>query len=404
MSSVLRSQDLNRECPCESHALDGHPRFYSNVPVFVAAEHVHQMQSVIDAVQAVAALPGYRAAVLAEAPPIARIDPGTPGVFTGFDFHVGADGPKLIEINTNAGGALLNAAAEWRHPACCSRTAAARLPESRAVLEARFVAMFRNEWRLARGDRPLRSIAIVDDEPQNQFLYAEFQLCAAMLADAGIRAFVADARELVMEGSSLTHQGRPIDLVYNRLTDFHFDQASHGALRVAYATRAAVITPHPHAHALLADKRNLAKFTDREFLGSVGAGAHDIAVLTSRIPCTRLVVDEAGWWRERKKWFFKPARGFGSRGAYRGDKLTQRVFGEVLRGGYIAQELTPPGERVRVGAHGPEPFKVDLRCYVYDGVLQLLAARLYQGQTTNFRTVGGGFAPVIELRDVVPAA
>jgi hypothetical protein len=24
----------------------------------------------------------------------------------------------------------------------------------------------------------------------------------------------------------------------------------------------------------------------------------------------------------------------------------------------------------------------------------LIAARLYQGQTTNFRTIGGGFAPV----------
>ena len=32
--------------------------------------------------------------------------------------------------------------------------------------------------------------------------------------------------------------------------------------------------------------------------------------------------------------------------------------------------------------------------YVYDGAVQLVAARLYQGQTTNFRTAGGGFAPV----------
>jgi hypothetical protein len=348
----------------------------------------------------VAALPGYRAAVLDQAPRIAHTDPGTPGVFAGFDFHVGADGPKLIEINTNAGGALLNAAAGWRHPACCVDTPSARIPESRAVLEARFVAMFRNEWRLARGDRPLRAIAIVDDEPESQFLYPEFQLCAAMLAAEGIEAFVADARELSMHGARLTHRGRAIDLVYNRLTDFHLDHPAHGALRRAYESNAALITPHPHAHALFADKRNLTRFTDREFLMSVGAGAQEVAVLTSRIPRARLVADEEGWWRERRKWFFKPACGFGSRGAYRGDKLTQRVFHEVLRGGYIAQELAPPGERVRVGAHGPEPFKVDLRCYVYDGALQLLAARLYQGQTTNFRTVGGGFAPVIELRDV----
>jgi hypothetical protein len=45
---------------------------------------------------------------------------------------------------------------------------------------------------------------------------------------------------------------------------------------------------------------------------------------------------------------------------------------------------------------GPQTtMKVDVRNYVYDGQVQLLAARLYQGQTTNMRTAGGGFAPVL---------
>lgn len=35
--------------------------------------------------------------------------------------------------------------------------------------------------------------------------------------------------------------------------------------------------------------------------------------------------------------------------------------------------------------------------YVYDGQLLLTAARLYQGQVTNFRTPGGGFAPVLVI-------
>jgi hypothetical protein len=41
--------------------------------------------------------------------------------------------------------------------------------------------------------------------------------------------------------------------------------------------------------------------------------------------------------------------------------------------------------------------KVDVRLYTYDGRPLLAAARLYQGQTTNFRTEGGGFAPVFFL-------
>jgi hypothetical protein len=34
----------------------------------------------------------------------------------------------------------------------------------------------------------------------------------------------------------------------------------------------------------------------------------------------------------------------------------------------------------------------------------LLAARLYQGQTTNFRTPGGGFAPVVVVPHEVVAS
>jgi hypothetical protein len=41
-----------------------------------------------------------------------------------------------------------------------------------------------------------------------------------------------------------------------------------------------------------------------------------------------------------------------------------------------------------------DSLKVDLRNYAYQGRVLLRAARLYQGQTTNFRTPGGGFAPV----------
>ena len=100
------------------------------------------------------------------------------------------------------------------------------------------------------------------------------------------------------------------------------------------------------------------------------------------------------FWAERKRWFFKPPAGFGGRAAYRGDKLTKRVFEEILHGGYIAQEIVPPSEHVVAVGDGEQRMKVDIRCYVYDGRIQLVAARLYQGQTTNFRTPGGGFAPV----------
>ena len=42
-------------------------------------------------------------------------------------------------------------------------------------------------------------------------------------------------------------------------------------------------------------------------------------------------------------------------------------------------------------------LKYDVRVYTYDGAPLAFAARVYQGQTTNFRSPGGGFAPIIHV-------
>jgi len=106
------------------------------------------------------------------------------------------------------------------------------------------------------------------------------------------------------------------------------------------------------------------------------------------------------FWARRRELFFKPVAGYGSKAAYRGDKLTRRVFDEIIAGDYVAQALVPPSQRTVARDGEPALLKLDLRNYVYAGHVQLVAARLWQGQTTNFRTPGGGFAPVL----VVPCA
>ena len=73
------------------------------------------------------------------------------------------------------------------------------------------------------------------------------------------------------------------------------------------------------------------------------------------------------------------------------------MWAEIIRGGYVAQEFAAPSERMIKLDGSPEPRKTDVRLYVYDGQVLLTAARLYQGQTTNFRTPGGGFAPVLAI-------
>ena len=373
------------------------PHLFSDLPVFIAAEHARQMQRVIGAVEAVVRFPEYREAALSRAPEIARAAPAARGVFMGYDFHVSESGPMLIEINTNAGGALLNVAMRRAQQACCPEVAGylERRP-SADQLEDQLFQMFMSEWRVARGDRPLGRIAIVDDDPASQYLLPEFLLFQRLFETRGVSAVVAAANELSCDGGSLWHDGQRVDMVYNRLTDFYFSDApAHAALAQAYAADMAVITPHPHAHALYSDKRNLVQLSDEGELRAMGVASDTIEVLLHHIPRTVCPSGEEGrWWADRKRWFFKPAQGFGSRGTYRGDKITRRVFAEVMQNGYVAQLLIPPSERSRGSETDGAVFKLDVRSYAYEGKTQLIAARLYQGQTTNFRTNGGGFAPV----------
>jgi hypothetical protein len=393
--SKLRDRIERALAPAQS-IVASHPHLFSEMPVFLDSSHVLQMRRVIDAIEATTRLPRYQAAVLSGARDLAQTQPSAVGAFMGFDFHITPAGPRLIEINTNAGGAFLNIAAHDAQLACCPAVDdyLAAQP-STAQLEAEIVAMFQREWSLARGAAPLRTIAIVDVEPRGQFLYPEFQLAQRLLESHGIRADIADPAELELDEGCIRLRGERIDLVYNRLTDFYFEAPTSRVLRLAYQRDLAVITPHPRVHALYADKRNLTLLSDAAALETFGVPQDAAAVLVGGIPSTRAAVGCAEtWWRERKDWFFKPRSGYGSRGTYRGDKLTRRVFAEVVRGGYIAQELTPPSERWRSTATGKEVFKVDVRCYVYAGRIQLMAARLYRGQTTNFRTAGGGFAPI----------
>jgi hypothetical protein len=371
------------------------PNLFAALPVFVSRGHVDAMAGVVRAVEEVVALAAYREAALAWAPPIARHDSGAAGAFIGYDFHVGAGGPRLIEINTNAGGALLNAVLARAQRACCEEIAAlVSEPLPAGKVERALFDMFAQEWRRSGREGLPRRIAIVDEAPETQFMYPEFLLFAQLFRRFGVEAAVRAPEELVFEKGGLRDAQAPVDLVYNRLTDFSFEASRQAALRDAYLEDAAVITPHPRAHALYADKRNLSLLADVDRLRTWGVREAVIAALQRGIPRTQVVAAQDGerLWAGRRKLFFKPAAGHGSRAAYRGDKLTRRVWGEILAGSYVAQDLVPPGER-RVS---PDmSMKVDVRNYVYDGRVQLLAARLYQGQTTNMRTAGGGFAPVL---------
>jgi hypothetical protein len=266
-----------------------------------------------------------------------------------------------------------------------------------AGLEDALFEMFTREWRCQRGDTPMGLVAIVDDDPAAQYLAPEFELCRQMLQQRGLDARIVAPKALEWRDGQLRVDGSVVGMVYNRLTDFYLAEPEHGALKSAYEAGAVVMSPHPRAHALHAEKRNLVALSDATLLASWGVSEADRALLAAVVPQTVQVTPDRSdeLWAQRRQWFFKPESGYGGKAVYRGDKLTRRVWQDVTAGGFVAQAMVPPGERLIEVDGVQSDLKFDIRAYAYAGQVQLLAARMYTGQTTNFRTPGGGFAPVV---------
>jgi hypothetical protein len=373
----------------------------------LAADHFAAIQRTVRTLFALAHSPAFQASLASEAGEVTRHDAGNFGVFMGYDFHVAPDGPRLIEVNTNAGGALLNGlhTAALCDPAKLACVCSDLMPV--ADLERDLVATFRAEWAAARratanAEPELARVAIVDDVPAAQFLAPEFALFRELFARAGIEARVADTRELAPRaGGGLALGDWPVQLVYLRDTDFTLATERTRALRAAFLADEVVVTPAPREHFLLADKRRLATFSSPARLAALGVGEDDARFLARVIPETRLLAEQGAEraWTERAGWVFKPAAAFGSRAVYRGDKISRKKLAEIAaEPGYVAQRLAPPG-RVHVETtEGPREMKFDVRAYAYRERVLLLGARVYEGQVTNLRSPGGGFSAICVSR------
>ena len=407
--ATLESAPLNQRCACEvvdilrlhesirsafpEFTTDPavHAHLFSPYALFVDRPALEAMGRVAAAVFDVAGNPGYGQRVLQWAPDIATHDPGSAGGVLGLDFHLTVDGPRLIEVNTNPGGLLLNAVLLDGVRSCAPAAWTTWTTTAKARNAA--VAAWLDDARQQFGRAPAR-LAIVDSAPREQFLYPEFELYADAFQEHGVDCVIRAPEELSLGPDGLADAHGRIDMVYNRLTDFALEEASHADLRQAYLAGDVAFTPHPRAHALFADKRNLAVLGDPTLIGGFGVDAGSAALLAQVIPPTVEVVpgNRDALWAARNGYFFKPAAGFGSRGSYRGDKLTRRTWESMVSATYIAQAFAAPSLRI---VHGGQSLKADVRCFASEAGVLLFAARLYQGHTTNMRTPGGGFAAVL---------
>ena len=302
----------------------------------------------------------------------------------GYDFHITENQQaKLIEVNTNAGGLWLAS----QQPAVENSSFPNRLAHK--LLES-----FLQEYRLFRQQSQAKPnlIAIIDQNPETQFLYPEMQLFKQLFEQADIRCIIIDPCEISYKNSTPYYQEQAIDLIYNRHCDFYFNSPEMQTITQAWQAGTVCITPNPRTYGLLADKQRMADWQQNQLLTQC-LPENTVQRLAQALPKTQLLSEfnPETLWKQRKQWVFKPLNGYASRGVYVGEKLTKTKFNSLDPDTTLVQQRIKPS--ITLSPEG-EKFKTDFRLFVYRDQILAVTARLYQGQVTNLRTPNGGFSRI----------
>lgn len=340
-----------------------------------------QAQNIIASAFAMREHPSYLQHYAEEIKALGLEDPKNKAIVMSYDFHIDESGSlKLIEINTNASFLLLG------YEMYKMKNLA--LPVADFSTEE-IRTMIMQELELQGKEPKIPHITIVDESPADQKLYIEFLAYNELFRQFGWKSEILDYQDVFRNGLP--------DFIYNRYTDFLLQADSSQEIRARYLDRSVCLSPNPFEYLLLADKQRMIDWSVPGFFEKMGLSSDQIAILRRMLPEAYDLNSEnkEKIWAQRKKFFFKPKRAFGSKQSFKGASISRKYFEEFSGADIIAQEFIAAPERIFETSDGPQSFKYDLRCYAYQGRLQLVVARLYQGQVTNLRTTGGGFTAVI---------
>ncbi|MEE4252594.1 MAG: hypothetical protein V2I50_00970 [Desulfuromusa sp.] len=329
----------------------------------------------------------YRNQIISELPEVACFDPGHAALMMGYDFHLSSSGPRLIEVNTNAGGGYI----AWLSEQLAGKASPLYLSNR---FQQRLLQSYLQEWRDFSGsDEPLRRVVVVDENLEQQALLPEMVGCCDWLCQNGIEAHIASPEELQVQADGVYFREEKVDLIYNRHCDFFLETQQMQELKKAYLAGHVCLSPNPFAYGLLADKRRMVLWSDQQALEDMGLSPQDKELLLEMVPPSSILSgqDLDDIWSRRKKLIFKPVTMFGGRGVLMGKGITRKRFTDLDPETTLVQEVVAPSV---ITSEEGQDFKLDIRLFVYRDHLLGVGARLYQGQVTNMRTEGGGFAPV----------
>lgn len=290
-----------------------------------------------------------------------------------YDFHLSNDNLKLIEINTNASflslGQLFYESQQLENP--CGKNVEAQLKSD--ILQE--VSSYSNKQEHLK-------VAIVDEKPSQQKLYAEFLSYRELMKSWDWMVEIKDTSDL--------EPG--YDFIYNRDTDFYFSSERSQKLKDIFNQQSCAISPQPFEYYKLADKERMLEWMQysQSLFSDHEQDTFFKSILLQSTPLTRETQDQV--WSNRKNLFIKPFRSFGSKQSYKAASISRKLFEELVQQkDLVAQEYAPAGSVSLETDEGVKDFKFDLRVYAYRGEVRSVIARVYQGQVTNMKTLFGGF-------------
>lgn len=358
--------------------------------VSITPDVIDSISEAVDNIYRLSRHAEYKEALLAESVDKEILCSRSPNlsVLMSYDFHLDEDTPKLLEINTNASGFLLS-------DMLYDRPQGNPYPDAMASLKDSFMEEFK---RLGLNRSP--RIAIIDETPHTQKMYPEFLFYQSLFSAWGYKAGIHDYRDLTYRDGALFAQNEKVDFIYNRYCDFTFSNPSSKALRRAYLDGACGFSPNPKEYILLADKKNMALMNREGWMESIAAP--DISLNAIRkvlIPSwqTHDFESPREIWEKRKQLFFKPMQSYGGKSAYRGKSITRKTFQDVVSRDCLIQQYVPTPKITFKDDETSASWKYDIRAYAYGGNVQMLVARIYQGQISNFNQPNGGYCPVYNL-------
>jgi hypothetical protein len=345
-----------------------------------------------------------------------KLDPGPPDVvLSRLDAFLGPDGPRFIEINSDApaGFGYGDRMAE----------VFADLPLFRAFAEGRRVEYAPSlpalvdavvwAWRSRGKGTALPVVAIADWADVKT--RADQEIVCARFEAAGFDCLLADPRAMEIAGGRLTAGGRAVDVVYRRavLTEIVPREDQMKAFLQAYRDGLAVFVNSFRCR-LSEDKAFFAILTDEAFASLLRPEEAELVGRT--VPWTRRVAERhtrrggkdvdlvPHVLAHRAELVLKPAHGYGGRSVLVGDETKDEVWARAVTAAleepWVVQErVAIPEEPFPVLEEGTvvlTPLKLNVNPFYVAGADVGAVTRASRSSVINV-SAGGGSVPTFVL-------